>query len=104
MNIRLQHGGPGLRILLAAAVGLSLGAGLLVYTRTEVYSLSYRLSALVSREAQLRGRVEKLRLEAAALAAPGRLESEARALGLTYPDPGQIVLLDSVDVASGVPE
>ena len=50
--------------------------------------------------------VERLRIEAAALAAPERIEPRAKALGLMYPKPEQILALDETrhgqrDVAAG---
>jgi hypothetical protein len=102
VNIRLQRGGPVLRILLATALGLSIGAGVLVHTRTEIISLRYRLSSLLNLEAELLSDVEKLRLEAAALASPQRLEGKALALGLRYPTTGQLLSLP--DVASRGPQ
>jgi cell division protein FtsL len=87
-----------LRILLATAVGLSIGLGVLVWTRTQIVSLHYSLTR------QLRGEVEKLRVEAAALSGPQRIETKARSLGLRYPGPRQVVRLPAGDVAAGAPE
>ena len=104
MNLRLQRGGPLLRILLVTALGISLGSGLLVWTRTRIVSLDYRLTRLVDLESELRGDVEKLRVEAAALASPERIETRARSLGLRYPAAGQVIRLPTIDVAAGAPE
>jgi len=93
MNTRLRGGGTKLRLLLAGAVGLCIGAATLVYIRTEILSMRYELSDLMQHEARLRSDVEKLRVEAAALAAPDTLESQARSLGLLYPSAGQVVKL-----------
>ena len=104
MNTRLRRGGPLLRILLATAVGISIGLGVLVWTRTQIVSLRYSLTRLAERESQLRGEVEKLRVEAAALSGPQRIETKARSLGLRYPGPRQVVRLPVGDVAAGAPE
>jgi len=78
-----------------------IGAGLLVWTRTEILSLRYRLGNLAERAASLRGEVEKLRVEVAGLSAADRIEPMALKLGLRYPAPGQVVQLSGVDVAGG---
>ena len=70
---------------------MALGAGALVWTRTEILSLRYHLAQLVELEAALRGEVEKLSVEVAVLSAPARIERRARALGLVDPSPGQVV-------------
>ena len=96
VNIRLRNGGRLLHLLLAGAVGLTLGAAVLVHTRTEILSLRYKLNALLQHEADLRSDVEKLRLEAAVLAAPRALERKALSLGLRYPSEGQVIALPDV--------
>jgi cell division protein FtsL len=93
VNARLRRGGSWLRIALGTALGVALGAGSLVWTRTEILTLRYELANLHTEEKQLRGEVEKLKLEAAALAAPDRIESLARALGLRYPKSGEVIHL-----------
>ena len=104
VNLRLKRSGHWLGILLATVVGISVGSGALVWTRTHIVSLHYRLTRLGELETHLRRDVEKLRLEAAALASPRRIEAKARALGLGYPKAGQVVHLSALDVASGAPE
>ncbi len=104
VNLRLKRSGRWLGILLATVVGISVGSGALVWTRTHIVSLHYRLTRLGELETHLRRDVEKLRLEAAALASPRRIEAKARALGLGYPKAGQVVHLSALDVASGAPE
>jgi len=102
VNIRLRRHGPVLGILLAASLGLSVAAGVLVYARTSITLLRYRHGDLVDLENTLRSDVEKLELKAAALASPVHLEKKARDLGLHYPKTGQIIHLD--DVAAGPPQ
>ena len=104
MNLRLKQGGRWLGILLATVVGISAGSGALVWTRTRIVSLHYQLTRLGELHTELRRDVEKLRLEAAALAAPQRIEAKAREYGLGYPTAGQVIRLSARDVASGAPE
>ena len=93
MNARLRRGGYGMRVLLAAVLGVVLGAAILVGVRTEITSLRDELHSLRDDEARLRSEVEKLRVEAAVLTAPERLEARGLELGLSYPRPGQVVSL-----------
>ena len=79
------------------------------HTRTEITGSRYRLTSLLDRGAALETEVEKLRIEAAALSAPERVEPRARKLGLRYPEAGQIVPLEDprgpiTDVAAPPPE
>lgn len=97
MNTTLRTGGTLQQALLATAIGVAVGAGVLVWTRTELLSLQYRLARQVETEAELRAEVEKLRVEVAALSAPARIEREALALGLRAAGPDQVV-----DVAADV--
>jgi cell division protein FtsL len=91
VNVRLRRSGPLARLLWFTALGLLIGAGVIVWARTEVTRLRYQLMQAYETETLLRDEVEKLRVEAAALAAPERLVKEALALGLRYPEPGQVV-------------
>ena len=93
LNARVRHGGPLLRLLLSLAAGVVVGAGALVFARTEMTSLRYELARLIEQEAGLLAQVEKLRVEVAALSAPERVEPAAMKLGLTYPRPGQVISL-----------
>jgi cell division protein FtsL len=101
VNTQLRAGGSLQRALVATAIGVLLGAGALVWTRTAILSLQYQLARLVDREAELRGEVEKLEIEVAALSAPARVEREARALGLREPQPGQVLRVATGDGAAG---
>lgn len=101
MNTPLRVAGPVQRALVATAIGVLLGAGALVWTRTEILSLRYQLARGVDRAGELRGEVEKLSVEVAALSAPARVERQARALGLGDPQPGQVLRLAAGDVAAG---
>jgi cell division protein FtsL len=91
VNTRVRHASPWLSWGLLSAAGLAVGAAALVWTRTEILSLRYEQSHLLSREAGLRADVEKLRVEEAALSAPERIERRARKLGLRYPVAGQVL-------------
>jgi hypothetical protein len=101
VNSRLRGRSALERALIASALGVLIGAGLLVWTRTEILSLRYRLGAMAEREAVLRREVEKLRVDVAGLSAAKRIEPMALELGLRYPAPGQVVQLSAVDVAGG---
>ena len=90
MNARVVKSGPLARAAVATAIGLALGSAALVWTRTEITTLRYEQVRLLEAEARLRDEVEKLRLEAAVLRAPERIEARARRLGLVDPRPGQI--------------
>jgi cell division protein FtsL len=93
VNVRLRRRGPLALLLVGAALGVLVGAGGLVVARTHVTRMRYQLMELQSAALELRGEVEKLSIEAAALGAPDRLEREARRLGLQYPEPGQVLLV-----------
>ena len=96
MNVRLRKGGWLGRLLGPGIVLLGTAVGLTVWARTEATAHRYRISVLREQEAAIRVDVERLRTEVAALAAPDRIEREARRGGLTHPRPGQIVPLPSV--------
>ncbi len=103
MNARLHRSGHGLRTLLAGVLGIIVAAAFLVGVRTEITSLRYELQKLRSVESRLRREVEKLRIEAAVLTAPERLEARAVELGMTYPRSGQVISLPPRDPARGRP-
>jgi cell division protein FtsL len=92
VNTRVRRSSPLLSYALLTAMGLAAGAAALVWTRTEILSLRYEQSRLLGRVAELRGEVEKLRVEEAALSAPDRIERRARVLGLRYPAAGQVIV------------
>jgi hypothetical protein len=87
-----------LRVLLAAVVGVVLAAAALVGVRTEITSLRYELGGLRKEHTRLWGDVEKLRVEAAVLTSPERLEADALAIGLTHPVSGQVISLPPVGI------
>jgi cell division protein FtsL len=95
LNSRLRQSGPWFQVLLALALGVIAASGGLVYVRTRLTSLRYELGRRVAREHALSLEVERLRIESAALSAPERIEPRARALGLVYPRPEQVVALDA---------
>jgi cell division protein FtsL len=94
LNSRLRQSGPWFQALLALALGVIAASGGLVYVRTRLTSLRYELGRRVAQEHELSLEVERLRIEATALSAPERIEPRARALGLTYPKPDQVVALE----------
>jgi cell division protein FtsL len=93
VNVRLRRGGRLLPLLGPAVLAFAVASSLVVWTRIEITSLRYRLVELLDREGGLRGEVEKLRIEAAALGSLERIEGMARARGLTEPRPEQVVVL-----------
>lgn len=108
LNARLRRSGPLFYALVALALGAIAASGGLVYVRTRLTSLRYELGRRVAQEQALSLEVERLRVEAAALEAPERVEPRARALGLVYPRPEQVVAIDATGgaphaVAAGQP-
>jgi len=107
LNSRLRKQSPWFGALVALAIGAIAASGVLVYVRTEITSMRYELGRRVSREHELSLEVERLRVEAAALAAPERIEPRAKELGLIYPAPQQVLSLSDNhltalhDVAAG---
>ncbi len=93
LNARLRRGGFWLRVILASALGLVAAGALLATARTELTSLRYELGRLQEREAELRDRVEALHVETAALRSPEQVRPRALALGMVYPEPGQVIAL-----------
>ncbi len=72
----------------AVAVGCAL---FYVWTRLQVVSWGYKISRGTERQAELRQTNRELRIEAASLRSPGRIETIARRdLGLTFARPDQI--------------
>ena len=108
LNSRLRRSGPLFYALVALALGAIAASGGLVYVRTRLTSLRYELGRRVAQEQGLSLEVERLRVEAAALEAPERVEPRARSLGLVYPRPEQVVAIDAIGgaphaVAAGQP-
>ncbi|MCP4007094.1 MAG: hypothetical protein GY725_23175 [bacterium] len=91
LNSRLKPGGFVLHVLLSIAVGVMIGAGALVLARTKMTSLRYELSGLMKAESELSEQVDKLRVEVGTLSSPERVEPAAVELGMTYPEPGQVI-------------
>ncbi len=76
-----------------AGVGAALAALLLVYAAQHFRCLrvQYQLEELQARRAECAERNGQLKLQAAVLRAPGRIDELARGqLGLTVPVPGQV--------------
>lgn len=67
---------------------------LLTALRLEITRSSYELSELYAHKDSLATEVSRLEIEAAALAAPRRIEALAKKLGFVYPDRGSIIVLD----------
>ncbi len=62
--------------------------------RLEITRLHYDLSEFHAQREVLSAEAARLEVEAAALAAPRRIEEQARRLGFIYPDQESIVVLD----------
>lgn len=93
------------RSLLVAAAGavmlVVVGLGL-VALRVHDRQLAYRLDALRAERAQAERVMRELTIEIATLSAPGRLESQARQLGMTAPGKDQVRLArEYVPTATG---
>ena len=104
LNLRLRRSGAWLSAMLIGVVSFHSGLGLMVWVRTQINSLNIQLTRLAGHETQLRGDVEKLRIEHAALSAPDRIHRLARSQGLRYARPGQIVRFPSGEGSAGAPE
>jgi cell division protein FtsL len=76
-----------------SVLALATAVGLVTWARTGITALRYELTRLLEQETVLRAGVEKLKIEEAALASPGRIQQAARAMGLRDPSPGQLVPL-----------
>lgn len=73
----------------AVILGLSL---FFVWSRVQVLNFEYSISSLESRIRGAEQESNRLRLEAASLRHPGRIEQVARNdLGLRLPDPSQVI-------------
>ncbi len=78
----------------AVAAVLTGSALFFVWTRLQVVSWGYRISQASARQEQLRQTNRELRIEAASLRSPGRIEKIARKeLGLDFPRPGQVLVV-----------
>lgn len=93
------------RSLLVAVLGavtlVVVGLGL-VALRVHDRQLAYRLDALHAERAQAERVMRELSIEIATLSAPGRLESQARQLGMTVPGKDQVRLArEYVPAAAG---
>jgi len=80
-------------VALVAAV--MVGSALFyVWARLQVVSWGYRISQATAREEELRQANRELRIEAASLRSPGRIEAIARKeLGLDFLRPGQVIVV-----------
>ena len=75
----------------AVAVAMVSCALFYVWTRHEVITWGYRISEAASHQSELKQANRELRLEAASLRSPRRIEKIAREeLGLDFATPGQI--------------
>ena len=91
MNARLRPAGRVLPILLALAFGAATAAGTMVWMRIQLQRQRNELVELTQRHRDLLADLERLEIQAAALAAPKRIEREAARIGLVHPDRDQVV-------------
>jgi cell division protein FtsL len=96
MNVRLRTTGRLVPLLVPTLIVAVAASGVVVWARTEMTALGYRIALSLEEETELRSEVEKLRVEVAALSSPDRIERQARAAGLVDPRPGQIVTLEEL--------
>lgn len=67
----------------------------IVWSRLQVTNLDYDIASLESQLRGLQQESQELRLESASLSRPARIERLARKdLGLIYPSPEQIIMVD----------
>lgn len=86
---------PSLLPVLGFIVLLSAVALFFVWSRVEVTSLEYEISGLETSLRKARQETSQLRLEAASLRSPDRIEQVARAkLGLRLPVSEQVITVD----------
>ena len=80
-------------VALVAAV--MVGSALFyVWARLQVVRWGYRISQATARQEELRQANRELRIEAASLRSPGRIEAIARKeLGLDFLRPGQVIVV-----------
>lgn len=64
-----------------------------VWSQVMMTKLEYQVAAQHEMRQQILTQQERLKLELAALKAPQRLETAARALGLTYPEMSRVVFV-----------
>lgn len=84
---RLFHAFTFIAILLVVSL-------FFVWSRLQVVNLEYNISSLESRVRDIKQETKRLRLEAASLRNPVRIEQVAKAeLGLRLPTPEQIIIV-----------
>ena len=85
---------PRLLPLLVAMVLVAVLALLFVWSRIHAISLEYDISGL-EREIRLeQQQIKELKLRSAVLSRDEIIESHAKALGLRFPAPGQVIRID----------
>ena len=88
-------GRPRLLPLLTFVAVIMAVALFFVWSRLEVVNLQYNISSHESRLREMSQESRRLRLEAASLRNPLRIEQMARkGLGLRLPDPEQVIIVD----------
>jgi cell division protein FtsL len=86
---------PRLLPLFTFIVALLVVALFFVWSRLQVIHLEYDISSLEGRVRHLQHEMSMLRVEAASLRNPGRIERVARnELGLRFPAPEQVIVIE----------
>jgi cell division protein FtsL len=107
-NTRLVKAADPVRIRemrVFAAAATVLFSLIMVYGLQHFYAIesSYRVESEKQALNQLREENRQLRLSEAELSQPGRIDQMARQLGLTEPQPGQVVHPNAAPADSGAP-
>ncbi len=86
---------PQILPLLAFVAVIMVVSLFFVWSRIQVVNLDYDISRMEGQVRDLKQEAQQLRLEAASLRSPGRIEKVAvRKLGLRQPTPDQVLLVD----------
>ena len=89
-ELRRQFGWGG-AVLTTIAVASSLI--FVAWAKMETVQITYQIDSLVDEAEELSNEQRRLRAELAELRSPGHLESLATTLGLSAPEPGQVVIV-----------
>lgn len=85
----IRRSGPFTALVLSAAV---LFVGLFyVWTRMQIVQIGYEISAVESKNKELKKRIQELTLEISSLESPSELEKKAAKMGLVFPEMGKVV-------------
>lgn len=88
---RLGAGNLSPLVLGAICAGFLFVGLFYVWTRMQLVQIGYEISAVDTRNAELKNRKRELMLEIASMQSPKELEAKALKFGLTYPAMGKVV-------------